>query len=619
MENVEIARTLEDVADLLEIQGANPFRVRAYRNAARTVEEHPVPMRKLVEQGSDLTELSGIGEDMSKYIHEMVDTGTLGVLDQLSKDVPYSLIEIGRLPGVGPKKTRKLWEELGVETVDQLEEAAQEGKVRALEGFGEKSEEKILTGIEAYRRHQGRFKISDADQHVVPLLEWLREDDSVERIEVAGSYRRRKETVGDIDLLAIAEEGGSLMKRFTSYDRVEEILASGDTKGSVRLASGLQVDLRILTAKSYGAALVYFTGSKEHNVRLRQRAIDRGLRISEYGVFRVEKGDSDGGKEGKDRDPWEGELVAGGTEEEVYAAIGLPWIPPELREDRGEIQAAEKGELPELITLGDLRGDLQMHSTWSDGRESIEAMLEGCAERGYEYLALTDHSQSLAMTGGMDEKKLRKQWKEMDQVVAKHDEIRLFRSMEIDILADGSLDLSDVMLEQLDIVLVSIHSRFNLPADQQTERLLSALDHPEVDILAHPTGRMINERDPYEFDLDAVLERAAERGVAVELNAHPDRLDLKDTHLMKAKALGLPIVIDTDAHRTQDLDLIRYGIDQARRAWLTREDVLNTRSLEGLQAWLDTPREERAKSWREPSKGSRKKKAGTKAKKTGGS
>jgi DNA polymerase (family 10) len=611
MENVEIARTLEDVADLLEIQGSNPFRVRAYRNAARTIEEHPVPMRKLVEEDADLTELPGIGEDMSKYIHQLVDTGSLELLDELTGDVPYSLIEIGRLPGVGPKKTRKLWKELGIETVDQLEEAAKAGKVRELEGFGEKSEEKILQGIEAYRRHQARFKISEADQHVLPLLEWLREDDSVERIEVAGSYRRRKETVGDIDLLAIAEEGASLMERFTSYDRVEEVLASGATKGSVRLASGLQVDLRILTAKSYGAALVYFTGSKEHNVRLRQRAIDRGLRISEYGVFEVEKGKrgKDEDEEARERDPWEGEFVAGATEEEVYAAVDLPWIPPELREDRGEIQAAEKDELPELITLEDLRGDLQMHSTWSDGRESIETMLEACAERGYEYFALTDHSQSLAMTGGMDEKKLRRQWKEMDEVVAEHDEIHLFRSMEIDILADGTLDLSDEMLEKLDIVLVSIHSRFNLPADEQTERLLSALDHPEVDILAHPTGRLINERDPYAFDLDAVLERAAERGVAVELNAHPDRLDLKDTHLMKAKALGLPIVIDTDAHRTQDLDLIRYGIDQARRAWLTREDVLNTRSLEDLRAWLDAPREERAKHWRELPKGARKKKS----------
>jgi len=609
MENVEIARTLEDVADLLEIQGANPFRVRAYRNAARTVEEHPVPMRKMVEEGEDLTGLSGIGEDMSRYIHEMVDTGGLEMLDELAGEVPCTLIEIGRLPGVGPKKTKKLWEELGVETVDELEDAAEAGKVRELEGFGKKSEEKILSGIEAYRRHQGRFKISEADQHVVPLLEWLREDESLERIEVAGSYRRRKETVGDIDLLAIAEEGASLMERFTSYDRVEEVLASGGTKGSVRLASGLQVDLRILRAKSYGAAMVYFTGSKEHNVRLRQRGIDRGLRISEYGVFRTERDDLEADvAEGGEKDPWEGELVAGKTEEEVYGAVDLPWIPPELREDRGEIRAAEVGELPDLITLEDVRGDLQMHSTWSDGKASIEEMLEACAGRGYAYFALTDHSQSLAMTGGMDEKKLRKQWKEIEKVVKGHDEIRLLRSMEVDILADGTLDLPDELLEELDIVLVSIHSRFNLPAEEQTGRLLAALDHPEVDVLAHPTGRMINQRDPYEFDLDAVLERAAERGVAVELNAHPDRLDLKDTHLMKAKSLGLPVVIDTDAHRPEDLDLIRYGIDQARRAWLTADDVLNTRSLDDFLAWLEAPREERAgEGWRKISAGGRKK------------
>ncbi|HKK27419.1 MAG TPA: DNA polymerase/3'-5' exonuclease PolX [Gemmatimonadota bacterium] len=622
MENVEIARTLEDVADLLEIQGANPFRVRAYRNAARTVEEHPVPMRKMVGEGEDLTELSGIGDDMSGHIHELVDTGGLEMLDELAEEVPYSLIEIGRLPGVGPRKTKKLWEELGIETVDELEEAAEAGKVRELEGFGKRSEGKILSGIEAYRRHQGRFKISEADQHVVPLLEWLREDESLERIEVAGSYRRRKETVGDIDLLAIAEDGASLMERFTSYDRVEEVLASGETKGSVRLASGLQVDLRILGAKSYGAALVYFTGSKEHNVRLRQRGIDHGLRISEYGVFRTGRDDLEADvAEGEEKDPWEGELVAGKTEEEVYGAVDLPWIPPELREDRGEIRAAEAGELPDLITLEDLRGDLQMHSTWSDGKASIEEMLEGCAARGYAYFALTDHSQSLAMTGGMDEEKLRKQWKEMDRVVEEHDEIRLLRSMEVDILAGGTLDLSDELLEELDVVLVSIHSRFNLPADEQTERLLAALDHPEVDILAHPTGRMINQRDPYEFDLDAVLERAAERGVAVELNAHPDRLDLKDTHLMKARSLGIPVVIDTDAHRTQDLDLIRYGIDQARRAWLTADDVLNTRSLEDFLAWLEAPREERAgEGWKKiraegPKKGE-KKGSGKEAKKT---
>jgi DNA polymerase (family 10) len=626
MENVEIARTLEDVADLLEIQGANPFRVRAYRNAARTVEEHPVPMRKLVAEGADLTELPGVGEDISKYIHEMVDTGGLSVLDGLTKEVPYTLIAIGRLPGVGPKKTRKLWEELDVETVDELEEAARAGRVRELEGFGEKSEEKILKGIEAFRRHQGRFKISEADQLVVPLLEWLRAVPNVDRIEVAGSYRRRKETVGDIDLLAISDESGPLMKRFTSYDRVEEVLASGETKGSVRLSGGLQVDLRILSAKSYGAALVYFTGSKEHNVRLRQRGIDRGLRISEYGVFEVgkaagKKGVRGGGKAAagrgaeaesasEERDPWEGKFVAGADEEQVYAAVDLPWIPPELREDRGEIQAAEEGRLPKLITLEDLRGDLQMHSTWSDGKDSIEAMLEGCAARGYEYFALTDHSQSLAMTGGMDEAKLRKQWKEMDKVVARHDEIRLFRSMEIDILADGSLDLSDEMLAELDIVLVSIHSRFDLPAEKQTERLLAAVRHPEVDILAHPTGRLINQRDPYEFDLDAVLEAAAEAGIAVELNAHPDRLDLKDTHLMKARALGIPIVIDTDSHRTQDLDLIRYGIDQARRAWLTKEDVLNTRSLDDFMAWLDRPRRAHAKRT-EPAR-RKKRKSGTK-------
>ena len=611
MENVEIARTLEDVADLLEIQGSNPFRVRAYRNAARTIEEHPVPMRKLVEEDADLTELPGIGEDMSKYIHQLVDTGSLELLDELTGDVPYSLIEIGRLPGVGPKKTRKLWKELGIETVDQLEEAAKAGKVRELEGFGEKSEEKILQGIEAYRRHQARFKISEADQHVLPLLEWLREDDSVERIEVAGSYRRRKETVGDIDLLAIAEEGASLMERFTSYDRVEEVLASGATKGSVRLASGLQVDLRILTAKSYGAALVYFTGSKEHNVRLRQRAIDRGLRISEYGVFEVEKGKrgKDEDEEARERDPWEGEFVAGATEEEVYAAVDLPWIPPELREDRGEIQAAEKDELPELITLEDLRGDLQMHSTWSDGRESIETMLEACAERGYEYFALTDHSQSLAMTGGMDEKKLRRQWKEMDEVVAEHDEIHLFRSMEIDILADGTLDLSDESAGEarhrprLDpLALQPAGRRADRAAPERSGSPGGGHPRPPHGPPHQPEGpvRVRPGRGPR-------ARRRARRGRGAERPPGPPRPQGhapdegegarppdRDRH-------GRPPNPGPGPHPLRD----RPGAARVAHPGGRAQHP----PLEDLRAWLDAPREERAKHWRELPKGARKKKS----------
>ena len=589
MENREIARTLEDVADLLDIGGANPFRVRAYRNAARTVKEHTRPLRAMVEEGADLTELPDVGDDISGYIEELVETGGLELLDELTEEVPYSLIELTRLPGVGPKKTKKLWERLGVETVDQLEEAAGAGEVQELDGFGAKTQEKILSGIEQYRRHQERFRLSEADRLVAPLLEHLRGHGGLERIEVAGSYRRRKETVGDVDLLAVSDDGASLMERFTGFDRVEEVEAAGDTRGTVRLDSGLDVDLRVLPAESYGAALAYFTGSKEHNVRVRKRAVRRGLRVSEYGVYREEDGAGSaeaGDDAGDGSDPRSGERIGGRTEEEVYEAVDLPWIPPELREDRGEIEAAEAGELPELVTRDDLRGDLQMHTTWSDGKQSVAEMMEACRDLGYEYLAVTDHSQSLGVTGGMDEEKLQRQWEAMDEAEDRVDGIRLLRSMEVDILADGSLDLADGMLEELDVVLVSVHSRFNLPADEQTERLVTALRHPQVDILAHPTGRLINQRDPYAFDLDRVLDVAAGEGVAVELNANPNRLDLRDTHLMKARERGIPVVISTDAHRAAELELISYGVEQARRAWLEPDAVLNTRPADELLAAL---------------------------------
>jgi DNA polymerase (family 10) len=574
MENYEIAGVLEEVADLLEIQGANPFRVRAYRNAARTVNEHTTPMRHLVEEGADLKELPDVGEDIAGYIEELVTTGSLSLLDEIAEEVPRTLAEITRLPGIGPKRTKTLWDELGITTVDGLEKAAEAGKIVQLEGFGKKTQEKILAGIETHRRHVERFLLSEADRYVEPLLEHMREAPGIERLEVAGSYRRRKETVGDLDLLAIADEGGPVMEHFTSYRKVAEVEQAGETRGTVVLSSGIQVDLRVLEADDYGAALVYFTGSKEHNIELRKRALARDLTVSEYGVFELEEdGESDEGRT-------QGRRVAGRTEEEVYAAVELPWIPPELREDRGEIEAAAGGELPDLIELDDVRGDLQMHTTWSDGRNSVEEMLRACADRGYEYFAITDHSQALAMTGGLDEGRLREQWEEMDEVVGRNDGIRLLRSLEVDILEDGTLDLSDEMLEALDLVVVSVHSKFGLEPDAQTERILAAVRHPQTDILAHPTGRLINRREPYAFDLEAVLETAAGEGVAVELNAHPDRLDLKDTHLVRAAELGVKIVISTDAHRREHLELMRYGVEQARRAWLEPDDVLNTLPLD---------------------------------------
>jgi DNA polymerase (family X) len=574
LENPEIASILEEVADVLEIQNENPFRIRAYRNAVRTVESLTTPLRKWVEEKRPLTDLQGIGKEMANHIREMVETGTLGFRDELLAEVPRSLIELMRLPALGPKKAKKVFDELKVGSIDELEAAAKEGKIAAIPGFGAKSQEKILAGIQQHRLHGSRLLLAEAERSVEPLLAYLREIPEVERLEVAGSYRRCCETVGDVDLLAIATHPGPVMEHFRGYAQVRKILMAGDTRSTVVLGSGLQVDLRVVPAECYGAALVYFTGSKEHNVKLRRRAVERGLRISEYGVYRLDERDQEA----------EGERVAGREEADVYATVGLAWIPPELREDRGEIEAAAASRLPDLIRLEDLKGDLHMHSTWSDGRNSIAEMAAACAARGYEYMVISDHSKSLAMTGGLDAYRLRLQWQEIEGVRARHPEIRILRAMEVDILGDGSLDLEDEMLAGLDLVLVSLHSRFDLPAEQQTVRVLRALEHPEVNLFCHPTARYINRRKPVEMDLDLVLRRAAELGVAVELNSNPQRLDLKDTHLKLAKELGCKIMINTDSHRTRELDMMRHGIEQARRAGLEARDVLNTLPYEEFQA-----------------------------------
>jgi DNA polymerase (family 10) len=572
VDNPEIARTLEEVADILEIQNANTFRIRAYRNAVRTVETVTVPLRRWVEERKALTDLPGIGKEMASHIQEMVETGTLGFRDELLAEVPRSLIELMRLPGLGPKKARRVWDELEIDSVDELEAAAQEGRIATLSGFGAKSQEKILAGIAEYRQQGSRFLLNEAERAVEPLLAWLRGIPEVERLEVAGSYRRRCETVGDIDLLAIASQPLPVMEAFRAYAQVDKILMAGDTRSTVVLGSGLQVDLRVVPAECYGAALVYFTGSKEHNVKLRRRAVEKGLRISEYGVFQVDS---------------EGDCIAGREEADVYATVGLAWVPPELREDRGEIELAAAGRLPHLIRVEDLRGDLHMHSTWSDGRNSIEEMVAACVALDYEYMVISDHSKALAMTGGLDAYRLREQWKEIDEVRARHPEIHILRSMEVDILGDGSLDLEDEMLAGLDLVLVSLHSRLDLPAAQQTERVLRALEHPEVNVFCHPTARRINHRKPSEFDLEVVLRRAAELGVAVEMNCSPQRLDLKDTHARLARQLGCKIVIDTDSHRTTELALRRFGIEQARRAGLGPQDVLNTLPYEEFRAAME--------------------------------
>ena len=500
--------------------------------------------------------------------------------------VPRTLLDLVHLPGVGPKKTKKLWDELGVTSVDELEAAAEAGRVAELDGFGAKSQEKILTGIAEWRQHQERMPLGDADRHVEPLLAYLSELPQVERLEVAGSYRRRRETVGDIDLLAIATEPEPVMERFLAYPQVERVEMSGGTRGSVVLGSGLQVDLRIVPPESYGAAMVYFTGSKEHNIKLRQRAIQRGLRVSEYGVFEIHRATENDAEAETENDPRAGQRVAGATEEEVYAALDLDWVPPELREDRGEVDAAAAHALPRLVELGDLKGDLQMHSTWSDGKNSVEEMLEGCAARGYEYFALTDHSQSLAMTGGLDEARLREQWEEIDEVAARHPEIRFLKSQEVDILADGTLDTDDEALAGLDIVLVSVHSRFELPESRADGADLEG-GHPPAGQHPGPPDRP-HPRPPEALP---VRRRPGPPGVPGPQRGGgaqrpPRAAGLKDTHLIRARELGIPVVISTDAHGVKELGLIRYGIEQARRAWLEPQHVLNTRPVDEVLSIL---------------------------------
>ncbi len=581
MNNTDIARVLLDLADLLEIQDANPFRVRAYRNAARTVGELTAPLSKMVADGAVLTSLAGIGKEMANHIRELVETGELRLLAELSAQTPRSLLELVRLPGVGPKRARQVFDELGVRDLAELRAAAEGGKLAALKGFGPKTQEKLLGKMTAEGKKERRFGIAEADfvvaelrVHLAPVLE-------LERLEPAGSQRRRRETVADLDLVAVATTPQPVIERFLAYPGIEKVLGAGETKISVVLRSGMQVDLRIVEAKSFGAALVYFTGSKAHNIRIRKMGIERGLRISEYGVFEVGKKKAAAQEESQPAvDPWAGKWLGGRDEAEVYEAVGLPWIPPELREDRGEVEAAVQGKLPKLVETADLRGDLQMHSTWSDGAETIETMLQACAQREYEYFAITDHSPALAMVRGLDATRLRQQASEIAQLRKRHKKIRILHAMEVDILADGTLDMDDESLASLDLVLVSIHSKFDLDPAAQTERLLKAVCHPMAQIWAHPTGRRFGRREGAVFDVDAVLAACAERGVAVEINAQPQRLDLKDTHAIRARELGCRFVISTDAHRPRELDYIRYGVEQARRAWLTKKDVLNTLPLE---------------------------------------
>lgn len=566
--NADVAAVFEEMADLLEIEGSNPFRIRAYRNAARTLRDLPREVGAMLDEGEDLTELPGIGEDLAAKIREVIETGTAAALEEHRKKVPKTLTELLRIPGIGPKRVKALYRDLGIRTLDQLQKAAQDGRVRTLQGFGQKTERYILDQLKTRTGEEKRFQLAVAAQYAEALVTYLREFPGVKQVVAAGSYRRAKETIGDLDILVAAAPGSPVMDRFMSYPEVEEVLAHGSTKSSVRLVSKLQVDVRVVPEDSYGAALQYFTGSKAHNVVLRQLAQQRGLKLNEYGLF---KGDRS---------------VAGVTEESIYAAVELPWIPPELRENRGEIDAARDGRLPVLVQVADLKGDLHAHTKATDGRHSMREMAEAARARGLEYLAITDHSRRLTMAKGLDPKRLFEQLEEIDRLNETLSGITLLKGIEVDILEDGSLDLPDEDLQRLDLVVGAVHSHFRLSRQKQTERILRAMDHPYFTILAHPSGRLIDERAPYDVDMARVIRHARERGCFLEVNAHPIRLDLTDTDCRKAKEEGVMLSINSDAHSVFDLENLRYGVGQARRGWIEKRDVLNARSLHALRPLL---------------------------------
>lgn len=566
--NADIAAIFEEIADLLEIESANVFRVRAYRNAARILQELGKDARAMVEKGEDLTKLPGIGDDLAHKIKEIVETGHCAMLDKLHKQLPPTITELLAIPGLGPKRVSALYHELDIQTMEQLQRAVRDHRIQALPGFDEKTEMRIADALAIHASNTSRFKLAIAAQYAEPFAAWLRTVPGVQQVVVAGSYRRARETVGDIDILITATEHSPVMARFCDYDEIAEILSHGPTRSSVILKCKLQVDARVVAPESYGAALHYFTGSKAHNIAIRRLGQEKGLKINEYGVFK-----------GQTR-------VAGETEESVYQAVGLPFIPPELRENRGEIEAARKGYLPKLIELSDLKGDLHTHSKASDGHATLKEMARAAKQRGFEYLAVTEHSSRLTIARGLDSVQLAKQIDEIDRLNAQLEGITLLKGIEVDILEDGSLDLPDWILGKLDLVIGAVHSHFGLSRARQTERILKAMEHPHFTLLAHPSGRLIAKREPYDIDMMRIIRQAKARGCYLELNATPDRLDLLDTYCQAAKAEGVLICIDSDAHSVLDFDNLRFGIGQARRGWLEKSDVLNTRSLKALRPLL---------------------------------
>jgi DNA polymerase (family 10) len=567
--NTEIARMLRDLADLLEIGAANPFRVRAYRTAAHTIETWPAPVSELAKGGvKELTRLPGLGADMAGKVMEIVTTGSLGQLRTEMQKLPPGVLDMLRVPGLGPKRVRALFDALGVSTLEQLEQAAAAGRVRQVQGFTARGEAKLLAEIRGVKESAKRFLRAEASLYAEALLAHLAHLPGVHEAEIAGSYRRRKDTVGDIDLLVTCDAGCPVLDHFAAYESVAQLLAKGPTRASARLRVGLQVDVRVLERDAFGAGLCYFTGSQAHSIALRRIAQQQGLKLNEYGLFKGAR------------------RVAGRTERDLYGALGLPWIPPELREDHGELDAARAGALPDLIELEDIKGDLQMHTTASDGRNTLATMAEAARALGYRYIAVTDHTPLLKMIRGLDRGGFRKQWQEIDRLNARWSDFTILKGAEVDIVADGTLDLDEDTMAELDLVQVSLHTKLALPAAEQNQRVLKALRHPSIDVFGHPFGRLLLRREGAQFNLDEVCRVCAGQGIMLEVNSAPDRLDLDDVAVHTALRHGVTLTISTDAHNTRELSNIRWGVDQSRRGWATRGDVANTLSLGQLRKRL---------------------------------
>ncbi|MBK6004519.1 DNA polymerase/3'-5' exonuclease PolX [Ramlibacter ginsenosidimutans] len=567
--NAAAAAVFDEIADLLEVQGGNAFRVRAYRNAARTLAGLGRSAKEMIAAGEDLDDLPGIGKDLAGKIAEIVATGSCVQLDALRKELPEGITELLRLPGIGPRRVQALRGALGVQCLADLQAAAEQGRIRGVRGFSRDAERRILDAIIALLKTQRRVPLATAAPMAAALLAELQTVAGVQQAAVAGSLRRRRDTVGDIDLLVSAGRGSPVMERFAGGNGVQRVLAKGSTRASIVLQGGVQVDLRVVPQASFGAALLYFTGSKPHNIALRRLAQEAGLKLNEYGLF-----------QGAHR-------VAGDTEESVYRALGLPWIDPELREDSGELDAARADRLPHLVRLQELRGDLHVHTSDSDGRDSLRVMAEAAAARGLSYIAVTDHSRRLAIAHGLDAGRLARQIDLIDAMNEQLSGITLLKGVEVDILKDGKLDLPGAILQRLDLVVGAVHERFDLPADQQTARLLRAMDHPYFSILAHPAARLLGEREPCAFDLERVLRHARERGCFMELNGQPTRLDLDDHACRMARDIGVLVSIASDAHGLLEFGHLDWGVGQARRGWLEARHVLNTRPLEEVRRLLD--------------------------------